>query len=199
MDIKCVTGVYFGHSGAAKRIATALSSVICENVSGCDISKREIPPSTSFLPGSVAVFVIPAFGGRLRASAAKRVCALSGQDTAALAVVLCESGGYGDALLELYDLLTERGFCVIGAAAFVCDKKGRPDDGDFSKLVEFASACSGRLEEFCGNGVKLSLPGNRPYKAPDPPRASLKTFARRVLGTAGEEAPKKRQEPEWYL
>ena len=131
--------------------------------------------------------------------AAKRLRELSGGGAAAVAVVLCSENGFGDSLLELSDLLTKQGFCVIGAAAFVSDGRSRPDDGDFSKLVEFASACAGKLEEFSGGCCKLSIPGNHPYKER---QKRLSPFVKAFRHAAEESAAKSsatRTEPEWFL
>lgn len=199
MDIKHVVGVYFSHSDSAKRIATAVSSVISENVIGLDICEEGTFPPSAFEKGTAAVFAMPASGGRLSALAAKRLLKLSVSGIPAVAVILCPKKDFGDSLLELSDVLTSRGFCVIGAAAFVADGKCRPDDGDFSKLVEFASACAVKLEDYCGSCCKLDLPGSRPYKERSRNPKILTKAVKRAFGKSEQKSLVDRAEPKWFI
>lgn len=195
MEISYAISVYFGQSCTAKRIATAAASVISEHVYGIDLCAKAAPARICS-GGDVLVAAMPISGGRLTPAVIKGLSGLRGNGTPAVAIVLCGSGGFGDSLLELCDLLTAQGFSVIGAAAFVSQGHQRPDDGDYSKLVEFASACARALESFGGCCRNLNLPGSRPYQKPAEkslPGAFARAFHR------AERRPEQRSEPVWFI
>lgn len=62
-----------------------------------------------------------------------------------MAVVVYGNRDYEDALLELHDILSENGFVVVAAGAFVARHSifpdvaaGRPDRDDLDRMAEFA-------------------------------------------------------------
>jgi DUF1009 family protein len=70
---------------------------------------------------------------------------LEGNGALAAAVVLYGNRNYDDALIELKDILTGRGFKVIAAGAFIGEHAfstvlgaGRPDREDLQTAVSFA-------------------------------------------------------------
>ena len=113
--------------------------------------------------------VLPVYGGRLPAVAVQRLKALQGQGTPAIAVVVYGNRAYEDALLELRNTLTESGFVVIAAAAFIAEHSivrsiapGRPDAADLTQAIEFGNAVAARLEGDAPSPV--SVPGNAEYR-----------------------------------
>lgn len=199
MEIKSVTSVYCCQSASEKRIATAVSSVISDTVTSLDICAEDSRLPELFSDSEVLVVTMPVFGGRLSELAAEKLSVLSARGTPAVAIVVCGSEGYGDSLLELFDLLAARGFCVVGAAAFVADGETRPDDGDFSRLVEFASACERKLEEFCGCRENLSIPGNRPYRERASKKHALSCFFAKLFHRGDKKNNLNRPEPEFFV
>ena len=76
---------------------------------------------------------------------------------------------YEDALLELNDIVEERGFCVAASAALIAQHsmapkvgKGRPDEQDRTSILEFAGKVLDKLKNGFEDQVKV--PGNYPYK-----------------------------------
>jgi ferredoxin len=80
---------------------------------------------------------------------------------------------YDDALLELADLLSENGFQVISAGAFIAQhsifpKVGaqRPDADDYQQINVFADESYKILQKNREKLLPIHVPGNRPYKIP---------------------------------
>lgn len=118
---------------------------------------------------SVVVVAAPVFGGRIPKIAAERIRELDGKGRKAVAMAVYGTRAYEDALLELQDVLRERGFCVIAAGAFIAQHsivpevgKGRPDEKDAQEIRDFAAQVEEKLK--AGSETEVSVPGNRPYK-----------------------------------
>lgn len=193
MEIDKVVSVYFGQSGCAKRISTAISGVISENVQGIDLLTRA--PAQQLSKDDAAIIVLPTANGRLTKKTVRLISSLQGSDSPAVAVVICSDCCFGDSLFELSKLLRLRGFSVIAAAAFIGNASGRPDDSDFSKLVEFATLCAHKLEKFYGGCENLCIPRGLPHSAAFPKSAYLTNFFRKKsVKSSGQ-----REDPQWYI
>ncbi|MDE5930145.1 MAG: 4Fe-4S binding protein [Muribaculaceae bacterium] len=120
----------------------------------------------------ISVFVAPVYAGRVPALAAERFMAVNGHGQKAIAIAVYGNRDYDDALVELCDIISARGFKLIAAAAFIAQHcifpkvaTDRPDASDETKLARFASLVRERI----GSGTLLDLKtvkGNRPYKKP---------------------------------
>jgi ferredoxin len=111
---------------------------------------------------------VPVFVGRIPSACIELLKKLEGTNTPAIAVVVYGNREYEDALLELSDLLTEKSFIVVGAAAFVAQHsifpkvaKGRPDANDTKQIQDFALKC---LEKLNGELTPVTVKGNKPYR-----------------------------------
>ncbi len=121
--------------------------------------------------GDLLLFSMPVYGGfipRLCAEAAEK---LTGRGTPAVIAAIYGNRHYDDALIQMKDLLTRRGFTVAAAGAFVAEHSifpsaaaGRPDAADAAAMKIFAENCSRLLrspELLKGRG--LEVPGNPDY------------------------------------
>lgn len=88
----------------------------------------------------------------------------------AVTLAVYGNGIYGDALLELNDLVKEAGYEIAASATFIAQHSispdvgiGRPDEKDAEKIKAFAGEILAKLEK--GMTGEISVPGNRPYKA----------------------------------
>jgi len=114
-----ITQIHFSPSGTTARIAEELSSALSANVQTVDLLKSG-PTSPMPHDGSDLVLVaMPVFSGRIPGVCVDSLRKLEGTNTPAVAVVTYGNRDYEDALRELTDILTEQGFVVVGAAAFV--------------------------------------------------------------------------------
>lgn len=174
MSKKTTHSVFFSPTGTSRSIVQAMSRGIGrESETVLDITCA-IPSSTpAFSEEDLVVVGVPVYGGRLPVTATERLKSLKGSNTPVVAVVVYGNRAYGDALVELCDLCVEQGFRLVGASAFIgqhtfssAEKPialHRPDQQDVSEAEAFGR----QIKEQAPDAVldRLSLPGNRPYKA----------------------------------
>ena len=118
MEIKKVTQVHFSPSGTTRKTAEALSESFVLPVDDADLL-HDPSVTRRFGADELVIFCLPVFAGRLPEFCPKLLSQFTGSDTPALAVVVYGNRDYEDALLELADLLKNRGFVLAGAAATV--------------------------------------------------------------------------------
>lgn len=158
------TFAFFSPGGTTRRYGAALDAAL-GRVAELDLT----PPAARsrphrFGPDDRLVVAAPAYKGRLPAVA---LCAgLHGTRTPAYAVITYGNRAVEDALVELVDDLTQRGFVVIGAAAVVAQHTytarlapGRPTEQDAAALARRVG------DAFAAGRPVASVPGERPYKA----------------------------------
>lgn len=117
----------------------------------------------------LVVVAAPVFGGRIPSIVAEKLNELDGSGKKAVTLAVYGNRAYEDALLELNNILTEKGFQVVASAALVAQHsmapevgKGRPDEQDIADIHNFADKVSDKLERDIESNVKVS--GNYPYK-----------------------------------
>ena len=189
---------YFSPTGGTKKIgelfAGAFEQAVSAETEATDIVKEDLPcggacgesaggnlaggdhdfPAGSSPERELVVVAAPVFGGRIPSAMREKLLALDGAGRAAVAIVVYGNRDYDDALLELSDVLKERGFCVMAAGAFVAQHSmvpdiaaGRPDAEDEAEIRDFAVRVSEKLadmERAADGAGKLGIPGQRPYK-----------------------------------
>ena len=173
-----IVAAYFSPTGGTRAAALATARAFGAPVEELDLSARE--GEERRLETELAVVAVPVFGGRIPGVAAGRLRRLSGERTRAVALAVYGGRAYEDALLELSDLLEERGFQVTAAAAAVAQHSilpelaaGRPDGDDCMELTAFAARVREKLMR--GDDSPCAVPGNRPYRqwtpSPEVPEA----------------------------
>lgn len=117
----------------------------------------------------VLVFGFPVYAGRVPELLLEKIARFSGDNTPAVIVGLYGNRAFEDALVEAADLLTEQGFAVVAASAFIGEHSmtarvatGRPDAGDVALAGQFGRDIAARLAT--GLPDAPTIPGNRPYK-----------------------------------
>lgn len=189
---------YFSPTGGTKKIgelfAGAFEQAASAETEEMDIVKEDLPccgacgrstggrsagvgydfPAGSGSERELVVVAAPVFGGRIPSVMREKLLTMDGAGRAAVAIVVYGNRDYDDALLELSDVLTERGFCVMAAGAFVAQHSmvpdiaaGRPDAEDEAEIRDFAVRVSEKLadmERTADAADELGIPGQRPYK-----------------------------------
>lgn len=163
---------YFSPAGTTRQAVERVGLGLGPAGAVCDLVEN--PPQMEFTIPKDALLVAgaPVYAGRIPAIGAERLRRLRGDDTPAVALAVYGNRAYEDALLELRDLLEERGFQVIAAAAVVAQHSifpttaaGRPDAADLEKLDAFSRSCAEKVD---APFRRLELPGRFPYrKAPE--------------------------------
>lgn len=163
MNAISLTQVVFSPTGGTQRVADAIASAL--NVNKIDLC-AEVAPLPLFTP---LMAVLPVYGGRLPAVAVERLRKIKGAGQPAVAVVVYGNRAYDDALLELKNELTDAGFTVVAAAAFVAEHSivrsiaaGRPNAQDIAIAADFGKAVAAKLA--ADDKTPVTVPGNYPYK-----------------------------------
>lgn len=120
----------------------------------------------------IAIFSAPVYGGRIPSLAVERFHQIKGNNTPAIAIVTYGNREYEDALLELCDLMQERGFKVIAAAAFIGRHSllphiaiNRPDGVDRDAARNFGKNVLEKLLRGEQASLEtLHVKGARPYR-----------------------------------
>lgn len=165
---------YFSPTGGTKKVAETFCTAIAEKVNLIDLGIKNEESET--LDADLTVLAAPVFTGRIPALAAERFHSLNLDGAGKRAVTLAVYGtrAYEDALVELNDVVSESGFEVMAAGAFVAQHSivpevgtGRPNEKDITEIRSFAEKVAEKLEHGPA-GEKyhsIEVPGNRPYKA----------------------------------
>lgn len=159
--------LYFSPTGGTKKVADILTAGWGE-VAWLDLRTEE-HNGAAFQSGDVCFVSIPVFEGRVPTPVTARLKTMAGNGAHAVLVAVYGARAVDDALLELRDILTERGFrCAAGIAAVAEHSiirsygAGRPNAADEADLRGFSET----LRSLCREGKlpdDVSLPGNRPY------------------------------------
>ena len=165
-----ITTLYFSATYTTKRVVEAIAKNLSNEVTTYDITNDSATDEVAIPSDELLVVGVPVYAGRVPAMAVERLRRFRGNNTPAVAVAVYGNRHYDDAVLELHDIVSERGFRTVAAGAFVAQHSifpkvgaSRPDAEDFADIKVFAKRV---LELLTGNFGEISLPGNRPYKVP---------------------------------
>lgn len=118
MQMNKVYAAYFSPTHTSRTVAQAVAAGT--ELPCCELDATMEPLSTPpMTPDDLLIAAVPVYGGKVAPLALKRMAALAGNGTPALAVVVYGNRAFGHAAVELSAFLKERGFSVVGVAAFV--------------------------------------------------------------------------------
>ncbi len=160
----------FSPSGTSRKVADIFIEAMDMDSKTHDLTVHGIGSIDIKDANDIVVFVAPVYAGRVPALATERFQAVNGHGQKAIAIAVYGNRDYDDALVEMCDIISARGFNLIAAGAFIAQHcifpkvaTARPDASDEKKLVRFASLVRERII----SGMPLDLDivkGNRPYK-----------------------------------
>ena len=119
------------------------------------------------------IFANPVYGGRIPAIAADEYKNIKGKNNPAVILAVYGNGSYGDALLEMQEIIENNGFKVIAAGAFIANHSimrrvavNRPDKKDKEVINLFATKIKEKLENIkdIQKLPKLQVKGKYPYR-----------------------------------
>ncbi|MDE6867139.1 MAG: 4Fe-4S binding protein [Muribaculaceae bacterium] len=166
-----LTFIYFSATGTTQRcariIGESMGITIERDINLACNHETDFPFYTK---EDVVVVAVPVYGGRVPEKVAKTLGRLRSNGAEAVIVAVYGNRDYDDALLELRDIISSRGFLIIGAAATVAQHAifpkvaaHRPDKKDVELLEDFAKSCRRRMEGGAPY-AKIDVKGNFPYK-----------------------------------
>lgn len=187
----------FSPSATTAKIAETFTKSLGAETTTYDLTLKDADNIRPMSQSEIAVFAMPVYAGRIPPLAARRIQSVSGQGQKAVVIVVYGNRDYDDALVELADIVTARGFNVIAAGAFIAQHcifpkvaTGRPDAADKEKLSAFADIVARKAARH--NSLDLNtIKGNRPYKKPSRVPLHPKTDRQKcnLCGTCASQCP----------
>lgn len=165
-----IRSIVFSPSGSTAKVADIFTRSMEMESTRHDITVHGIDSTDIEDSDDLVVFAAPVYAGRIPPLAAERLQGVTGNGQKAVALAVYGNRFYDDALVEMCDILTARGFKLVAAGAFIAQHcifpkvaTGRPDASDETKLQEFARLVRERIDS--GKMLDLNtVKGNRPYK-----------------------------------
>ena len=165
-----VTTLYFSATYTTKRVVESVAAQLSDNVVTYDITNDSSTDEVAIPSNELLVVGVPVYAGRVPTMAVERLRRFKGNDTSAVIVAVYGNRHYDDAVLELSDIISDNGFRIVSAGAFVAQHSifpkvggARPDADDMADIQEFANKTTALLVSGFG---EIEIPGNRPYKIP---------------------------------
>lgn len=197
--INNVNIVYYSPTCTSQKIARAIGDGLrCEHLNEYNITKHDV--NVEIKEDSLTVFVFPVYAGRIARTALERIKDIKGNNSLAVIAVVYGNRHYDDALLELRNEITNKGFIPVAGATFIGEHSfsrkdmpvaaGRPDHYDIGMAEHFGKEVMDKIssvKEF----TQLNVPGNYPYKElkPSPMIAPTCTDDCSVCGTCIDLCP----------
>lgn len=158
-------GVYFSPTENTKKYVLEILKNINTETEKFDLTTVKDAPEIVVDSNNLLVIGAPVYGGRIPKVAKERFANIKGNNTPCIIVASYGNRHYDDALVEMKDMMTAQGFCVIGAAAVIGRhtygeiQTDRPNEDDFKEIKSFVESILNKNEL-----VPIEVPGNRPYK-----------------------------------
>ena len=180
---KKIRAMYFSGTGTTAKITTRIAyemwsemkSAVGDDAEGISFEKEadiNFSPKMArekeyaFDENDIVVFGVPVIAGRVPNVLLKFLDTLKGGGAMAIPVVLYGNRNFDDALIELRNILEDKGFYTVAAAAFIGEHSfsktlaaGRPDFEDMKVANQFAKDVADKIlwiiRDSEENGVEL--------------------------------------------
>lgn len=175
MKISNIHMVYFSATYTTQKIVKAVAEQFNAQLIDHDITQSL--PNNDIICGNNDVLVIgmPVYAGRIPAQGAKAISKLVSSNTPAIIVCVYGNRDYDDALLELKELVEDKGFKIISAAAFIAQHsifpqiaEHRPDAKDMELVRSFGDKSNMLISNLADSKSvpSISVKGNKPLIIP---------------------------------
>jgi ferredoxin len=166
--------IYFSPTKTTEKIVSQIAAGIADP----DLQRYDLTRMDTDVPGRISVGTtiigVPVYAGRVPEVALERLAQLQGASLPAVLVVVYGNREFEDALRELTDVVTAKGFHVVAAAAFVGEHSystrqqpiaaNRPDQTDLEHATVFGTAIKKKLSVGKQPTTPETIPGNVPYR-----------------------------------
>lgn len=169
--------IYYSPTGTTQKIVKKIGENLGLKItSELNITKIQTEFNPEVVDNCLTIIGIPVYAGRLPIITLNTLKKFQSNHSPLVIVVVYGNRAFEDALLELNEIVSNSGYNVIAAAAFIgehsyssIDKpigQGRPDKDDFIKCGDFAKKISDKLNRLKqGNKTsEINIPGTYPYK-----------------------------------
>ena len=161
--------LYFSAMGTTRRIISTISQTFSEyQQTSCSLLDECID-DFDLTSKDLAIIAIPVYSGRVPQVVLKGLNAIRGNNTPVILIAVYGNRAFEDALVELHDIVIDRGFVVISAGAFIAQHAifpsvatGRPNAEDMKILEEFVWKSVNQVD--LSTESTIDIQGNRPYR-----------------------------------
>lgn len=178
MKIQSLKLVCFSPTGTTKAIIQGIAHGINQStVELIDITKPEArKQQLQTSENELLVVGVPVYMGRVPALSIEWLHAIKARNTPAVCIVVYGNRVYDDALLELKNILIERGCKPIACAAYIGEHsfsssetpiaEARPDASDLNHAELFGRKINEKLQSLSSVNLisEINIPGNYPYE-----------------------------------
>lgn len=184
INIMKLTLMYFSPTHTTKKTVSAVGKVFFEKML-CETRVADLTSLAgrmreySFAAEDVLIIGVPVYGGRIPQLLHSFLKGIKGNGARAVILTVYGNRDYDDALLELYDFMTQQNFVVCAAGAFIGQHSysekvgaGRPDVEDLLAAGTFGLAAYEKVVS--GKPVAKKIRGKRPYKEYSPSMLKLR-------------------------
>lgn len=172
-----INTLYFSGTGTTRKVVLSLAKSLVRKigesfeVNNIDFSLSEARKQYPiFTEEGLVIVGIPVYAGRVPNVLLKYLNSVKGNGAQAVAVVLYGNRDFDDALIELNGILSDDGFKVVAAGAFIGEHsfsnilaKGRPDESDMKKVEDFAGDIYSKINRKT-DFSELLVSGQKPYR-----------------------------------
>lgn len=175
MNIRTVKLVCFSPTGTTRAVLEGIARGIDNRpVETIDITSPEArTKSLQTAEDDLLIVGVPVYMGRVPALLGGWLHSIEAHNTPAVCVVVYGNRVFDNALLELKDILTERGCVPFAGAAFIGEHsfsspelptaEGRPDARDLEDAESFGRRIDEELRSTPSVDYTTSIPGEQPY------------------------------------
>ncbi len=177
MQIESVTLAIFSPTGTTLRVAQAIAGGYAPKNLRCVDATSPQARDTALTTGEneLLIIAVPVYMGRVPALLAEWLGALNAAGSPTVCVAVYGNRAYENALLELEDIVRERGGVPVASAAFIGEHSfsskptpvahGRPDAEDLRLAKDFGQKIREKLERTTDISAlsAAKTPGARPY------------------------------------
>lgn len=160
-----VTAIIFSATGNTKKYAERMLKASGLKTELIDLTTVKEPLNKTFNENELVIVGSPVYGGRIPKVARERFSKIKGDKTDIILLACYGNRHFDDALAEMSDLFEENGFitkvagAVVGKHTYGEIQVDRPNETDLKEIEAFMKTALSMP-----NGVKINVPGNRPYK-----------------------------------
>lgn len=171
---KVLTSIFFSPTKSTEKIVCRIGKTLSEDLK---LKYKEInltfpearKESHIFDEKDIVLMGFPVYEGRVPKVLLKTLEQMKATNTPVIVIAVYGNREYDDSLLECADALSQSGFCVIAAGAFIAEHSiikqfgtGRPDQSDLQHIDNFSINVVQKIKD--GNLTKPDIKGNRPYR-----------------------------------
>ncbi len=152
MTPSAVYKIFFSATGTTERVVDAVADGIASVFDTAPVRKYDFTLPKARLsfptlrPDELVIFGVPTYAGRVPNVLLKYLDTINGNGALAVPVVTFGNRAFDNSLVELRNILENKGFRTIAAAAFSCEHSfslslgaGRPDADDLAFAAKFSS------------------------------------------------------------